>query len=79
MARTLTATFSDGSRITRRTPRHYEAAWRCTFTNSLGVGETCTGWAFTNENAIKRMASWKSQLVKVGVTDFAFEITTKVA
>lgn len=78
MARTLTATFADGTAITRRTPRAYEAAWRCTFTNSLGVAEALKGWAFTEANAQKRMDSWQSQLKKVGVSDFAFEITTKV-
>lgn len=75
MATVLTATFKDGTTIQRRTPRGYLAAWRCTWNGENGPRAE-KGWAFTAENAGKRMRSWE-KLVGPDV-GFQFEITTNV-
>lgn len=46
-----TATFADGSSITRKSARSYTVAWRATWTNFAGKPCTDTGFSASADNA----------------------------
>ena len=48
-----TATFADGSSITRQSARGYAVAWRATWTNADGFVRTETGFSASEEHATK--------------------------
>lgn len=48
-----TATFADGSSITRQSARGYAVAWRATWTSLNGSVRTETGFSASEENATK--------------------------
>ena len=50
-----TATFADGTQITRKTDREYKVAWRSTWTGSDGAKRSETGFSVSREkvNAYK--------------------------
>lgn len=48
-----TATFADGTSITRKSARNYTVAWRATWTNLEGNPRSETGFSSSTENATK--------------------------
>jgi hypothetical protein len=48
----FTATFADGTTITRKTGRDYAVAWRATWTDESGRPRAETGFSVSREKAI---------------------------
>lgn len=47
----FTATFADGTTVTRKTGREYGVAWRATWTNESGHARAETGFSVSREKA----------------------------
>lgn len=47
-----TATFADGTTVTRTTAREYGVAWRATWTSTDGVKRSDSGFSFNRECAV---------------------------
>lgn len=65
-----TATFADGTSITRKSDRGYAVAWRATWTNVHGLPRVETGFSSSTENAAKSArpglpyGTWRGQSAK---------------
>lgn len=47
----FTATFKDGTTVTRKTGRNYAVAWRATWTSESGKARSETGFSVSREKA----------------------------